>query len=301
MAAPGGSPPVITTNGGEDVAVLSVQENNTAVTDVDATDPDGGTLTFGISSGADAAKFSINATTGVLTFSSPPNFESPTDAGGNNVYDVVVQVSDGSLTDTQAISVTVTGVNEPPTITSDGGGATVSISVAENTQSVTNVDATDPDASTSLVYSISGTDAARFTIQSVTGVVTFLNAPDFENPTDADQNNVYDVTVQVSDGSLTDTQAISVTVTNTSASCSTVVSSTNNSGTGSLRAAISCANSNDVDDVIIVPAGQYLLSGAANDDANVSGDLDLTEANHSVTIRGAGWSKRLSMRAASIA
>ena len=96
------------------------------MTTVTATDPDAGaTRTYSITGGADAAKFTINATTGALTFITAPNFEAPTDAGGNNVYDVIVQVSDGTLTDTQAIAVTVTNVNEhTPVITSNGGGAT---------------------------------------------------------------------------------------------------------------------------------------------------------------------------------
>src|SRR4029079_3548556 len=101
------------------------------------------------------AKFAINSSTGVLSFASAPNFEVPTDVGGNNVYDVTVQVSDGSLTDTQAIAVTVTNVNEAPVITSDGGGATATRNVAENSTAVTTVTATDVDASTTLTYTIS--------------------------------------------------------------------------------------------------------------------------------------------------
>jgi hypothetical protein len=72
------------------------------------------------------------------------------------------------------------------------------------------------------------------------------------------------------------------------ASCSTFVTNTNNSGAGSLRQAITCANSDGFDDIIVVPAGQYNLSGSANDVSNLSGDLDITEVNHSITIRGAG-------------
>ena len=69
------------------------------MTTVTATDVDAGaTLTYSIIGGADAAKFTINATTGVLTFVSAPDFEAPADAGANNVYDVTVQVSDGTLT-----------------------------------------------------------------------------------------------------------------------------------------------------------------------------------------------------------
>ena len=77
-----------------------------------ATDPDAGqTLSYSISGGADASKFTIGSTTGALSFVTAPNFEPPTDAGGNNVYDVIVQVSDGhGGIDTQAIAVTVQNV-----------------------------------------------------------------------------------------------------------------------------------------------------------------------------------------------
>ena len=61
-------------------------------------DPDGAAATYSLVGGADLALFAINASTGVLTFVAAPNFEAPTDAGANNVYDVTVQVSDGTLT-----------------------------------------------------------------------------------------------------------------------------------------------------------------------------------------------------------
>jgi VCBS repeat-containing protein len=83
---------------------------------VTATDADlrGDTLTYSISGGADAAKFAINSSTGALRFALAPDFETPTDVGTDNVYDVTVQVSDGTLTDTQAIAVTVTPLNDAP-------------------------------------------------------------------------------------------------------------------------------------------------------------------------------------------
>lgn len=105
--------PVISSNGGGSTAAVSAAENQTAVTTVVATLVDtSGTLTYSISGGADQAKFSIVGATGVLTFASAPNFEAPTDANADNVYEVTVQVSDGTLTDTQAISVTVTDVDD---------------------------------------------------------------------------------------------------------------------------------------------------------------------------------------------
>jgi VCBS repeat-containing protein len=107
--------PVITSNGGGDVAFINVAENTTAVTTVTSTDVDGPARTYSITGGFDMDKFHIDTTTGVLTFITVPDFEVPTDfavpAGtGNNVYGVNVTVSDGTLTDTQAMAVTVTNV-----------------------------------------------------------------------------------------------------------------------------------------------------------------------------------------------
>jgi uncharacterized delta-60 repeat protein len=118
----GNDPPVITSG---PTANLSIAENTIAVTTVAATEPDGQTLTYSIvpaasSGGADGALFTINATTGALAFLTAPDYEHPTDAGVDNVYDVTVQVSDGLLTDTQDIAVTVTNVS-PETLTGDGG------------------------------------------------------------------------------------------------------------------------------------------------------------------------------------
>jgi hypothetical protein len=110
--------PIITSNAGGDTAAISVAENTTAVTTVTATDPDvGQTLSYSITGGADASKFAIDASTGVLSFVTAPNFEAPTDAGGNNVYDVTVKALDGQGgIDTQAIAVSVQDVFEPPPV-----------------------------------------------------------------------------------------------------------------------------------------------------------------------------------------
>ncbi|MFZ2651434.1 MAG: DUF4347 domain-containing protein, partial [Burkholderiaceae bacterium] len=117
-----------------------------------------------------------------------------------------------------AIAVTINQVgasNTAPAITSDGAAASASVNVAENSTTVTTVTATDADLpAQTLSYSISGTDSARFTIDSSTGVLRFATAPNFEAPTDSGGDNVYDVTVHVSDGTLSDSQDIAVTVTN---------------------------------------------------------------------------------------
>lgn len=107
--------PVITSNGGGASASFSVSENASTVTTVTATDSDGDVITYSISGGADADLFTINETSGVLTFTSPPDYEFPIDADLDNSYEVIVQASDGVLVDTQELTVTVSNVP-------DGGG-----------------------------------------------------------------------------------------------------------------------------------------------------------------------------------
>ncbi len=193
-------------------AAVSVAENTTAVTASDADLPPQ-TVSYSLVGGADQAKFSITAS-GALTFQSASDYEAPADANGNNVYVVTVRATDsGSLalfTD-QTLTVTVTPVNDnAPVFTS-----TAAVTVAENTTAVTLVTANDADLPPqTLTFSIiGGSDAALFTIVGG-NQLRFITAPDFEAPTDADANNVYNVNVQVSDGSNVQTQGIAVTVTN---------------------------------------------------------------------------------------
>ncbi len=108
--------PIIISEGGTDASALTVAENSDFVTVVTATDANLlDVLSYSISGGADAALFTIDATNGVLSFNQAPNFEAATDVGGNNVYNVIVQVSDGQAVDTQALAVTISNVDEAAT------------------------------------------------------------------------------------------------------------------------------------------------------------------------------------------
>jgi VCBS repeat-containing protein len=99
--------PVITSGGGGGSANVSVPENSTNVTNVDADDPDtGALLTYQIlqTLGTDFAAFEIDSSSGVLKFA--PDFEKTP----GNTYVVDVQVKDDAgATDTQSIAVTLTG------------------------------------------------------------------------------------------------------------------------------------------------------------------------------------------------
>ena len=204
----------ITSNGGGSTGSVAVAEGQTAVADIAALDLDGDGITYSIVGGADASLFTVDAETGALRFVSGPNFEAPADSNADNAYDVIVQASDGSLFDTQSLVVSVTNVNEAPTIISNGGGASASVAVSENSSAVTTVGASDQDGTATLYAIAGGADAASFTVNQTTGELRFLNGPNFEAPADADGDNVYEVVVSASDGSLVDTQAVSVSVSN---------------------------------------------------------------------------------------
>ncbi|MBR1266919.1 VCBS repeat-containing protein [Bradyrhizobium sp. AUGA SZCCT0222] len=266
-------------------ATISIAENTTAVTTVVATDPDAGqTLSYSIAGGADAELFTIDTETGALAFVTAPDFEAPADDGTNNVYDVTVEVTDNNGgVDTQAISVTVTDENEnenaAPTITSNGGGNTAAVSISENATAVTTVVATDPDVEQTLTYSITGgADATKFTINSETGALAFVTAPDFEAPADVGPNNVYDVTLEVSDdnGGI-DTQVISVTVQNVSGVTINGTSKADTRTGSGEEDVINGLGGNDTlnglagNDVINGGAGNDTLNGGTGNDAMTGG------------------------------
>ena len=96
----------------EETDVTTTVATYTATDDEDGEDT-GVVLTL---SGADAGDFNI--TEGVLTFKQSPNYEDPADAGTNNVYNIRVVATDSdNQTDTMAVTVMVTNVDEAGTLT----------------------------------------------------------------------------------------------------------------------------------------------------------------------------------------
>ena len=168
------------------------------------TDPDAGdTFTYTVTGGTDAASFEIGSNN-ILKFKSTiaANFES------KSSYSVIVTSTDaGSNTYAETLTVTITNVNEAPAFTTSS-----TASAAENGTAVLTAAASDPESG-SLTYSLgSGNDTTKFSITSG-GVLTFNRAPDYEIPSDSDENNTYLVNLIVSDGSFSTTLTLTVTVT----------------------------------------------------------------------------------------
>ena len=138
-----------------------------------------------------------------------PDFEMPGDANRDNVHDITVTASDGDNSANHNVAITVTNENDNvPAFTSPA-----TVSVAENQVAAYEAAAADADGDP-LRYSLSGTDAALFTIDANTGEVRFMAAPDFEAPGDADRDNVHDITVTASDGDNSANHNVAITVTN---------------------------------------------------------------------------------------
>ena len=111
---------------------------------------------------------------------------------------IEVNASSNDLATSDSLILTVQAVNDLPTFNNppDSG----EIEVLEGSSYVFDFNASDRDGD-QITFSISGTDAELFEINASTGILTFKEIVDFENPTDSDLNNSYDLSLIVSDPS----------------------------------------------------------------------------------------------------
>jgi len=151
---------------------IDVPENTVYVVDINTDE----TVTLSLS-GDDAAKFEIISK--VLKFKTAPDYETKLDLNADNKYQVSVIATDaaGNVA-TRAITVTVTDVSDAPIIITGPNGATgssVSISVPENSATVSTFSATE-----TVTWTLTGADAAKFFVGSSTGVLEFKSTyPDW--------------------------------------------------------------------------------------------------------------------------
>ena len=192
---------------------ITVRENSEGVLfDYSATDPENpaAEITRWSVAGTDGGDFTINGD-GELSFRNVPDFERPADSNRDNEYLVTVRASDGRYYGTLEVTVSVEAVNERPEFR---GGSTATFTYKENgTSDLYTYRATDPEGN-DVAWDLSGTDRGAFDI-SETGVLSFIDPPDYESPTDSGSNNVYEVTVEAGDGEGNTAELeVTVTVTN---------------------------------------------------------------------------------------
>ena len=161
--------PIITS--GE--TATAIDENsgaNQVVYTVTATDDNAVTYSL---SGDDASLFTIDSTTGEVTLTADPDYETQSSYS----FSVVATDEAGNESE-QAVSLDINNIEDEtaPIITS----GTTATAIDENSganQVVYTVVATDDN---SVTYSLSGDDASVFTIDSATGDVTLTADPDYE-------------------------------------------------------------------------------------------------------------------------
>jgi len=182
------NPPVLTAIGNK-----SVNEGELIQFTISAIDPDGDSLTCSASNLPSGASFD----SGNRTFSWTPSF---TQAGSySNVH---FEVTDGELTDTEDITITVSNVKDPPVLGAIGNKSVNEDELLEFTISATDLDG-DP-----LTYSASNLPSgASFDTEDRTFSWT---------PSSGQEGSYPNVHFEVSDGGLTDTEDITITVTDAS-------------------------------------------------------------------------------------
>ncbi|MEM7211641.1 MAG: tandem-95 repeat protein, partial [Pseudomonadota bacterium] len=151
--------------------------------------------------------FTVDDETGMLTLTAGEYEDLP--ALDELDIDFSFDVTDGmAMPVSTSASVTITGQNDAPEITTTGFEA------PENGLAVGTVEATDVDRGDVVTFVITGgEDAALFDIDLNSGVLSFRAAQDFEMPGSADGDPLYVVEITANDGALTETQEISVTLT----------------------------------------------------------------------------------------
>ncbi len=185
----GNQPPVLAAIGNK-----SITENINLNFNISASDPDGTIPTFTTSTLPTGATF-VDHGNGIGTFNWTPGF---TQSG---IYNVTFRAGDGSLVDTETVTITVLDSgNQPPVLAAIGSKSTT-----EGVNLTFNISATDPDATTPSFSTGTLPTGATFT-DNGTGTGTFRWTPTFI------QSGVYSVVFRASDGALVDTEIVTINV-----------------------------------------------------------------------------------------
>ncbi|WP_430462667.1 tandem-95 repeat protein [Thalassolituus sp. LLYu03] len=172
------------------ISSQSLDEDNTLNVALSATDVDGDSLTYSVTSAASDFGASISGST--LTFTPTANY--------NGSGSVTIQVSDGSATDSTSFTLTVNAVNDAPVFT-----ATTTYSTSNDTPLAITLTATDVEtASGSLIFSLGSYDSAK--------VSAVLSGASLTITPVSGQTGITNVDVSVSDGSLSTTATLAITL-----------------------------------------------------------------------------------------
>ena len=248
---------------------LTVQENTTSnsLLTVSATDQDtADTLNF-LLLGSGSEFFSIHLTSGVVALTTVLDYEV------TSLYTLTVRVSDsnGGVV-TTSLTVTVSDANDSPHFLGIPYSATVSENLPIATD-VIKISAFDADGGDSLSYSLSGTNSGHFQISSSSGLVETTQVLDYETV------NYYSLTVSVSDGSVSISTSLTLSVSNTNdAPYVTNLPGNVSVAENDVTAAVIDVNASDPDGDNIT----FSLSGTGSDDFLINSAIGLVTLNRAL-------------------
>jgi len=159
--------------------------------------------------GEDADDFTVDRSTGYVTFKQAPDYESPQDANGDNEYEITL-VADGVNEAKHDLTIRVSDQGSAGPVFSSSNH----FSLAEQSQVRFLVEASDPDQGDVVSYQLASlnNDHLLFSFNETTGALAFKNPPDYELPADANRDNHYELLVSATDNENTTTLSLRVSV-----------------------------------------------------------------------------------------
>ena len=189
----------------QSITINNITSDPIAVSDIINTDEDIAATINVLSNDSyvSSASISLTATNGSSGSTTVSNnnitYTPNADFNGSDLFSYTI--SQGGLTSTAIVSVTVNPINDAPSI-----DIASTLTAAENQTSVATIDKSDVDGD-SLTLSMSGTDASSFSLSSE-DILAFVTAPDYET------KNSYSIIFSLTDGTITTTKNVTVSVTN---------------------------------------------------------------------------------------
>ena len=233
-------------------------------------------LTFtATASDDDALIFSLDGTVPLgAAITDNGNFTwTPTESQDGD-HTITVQVTDGSLTDSETLTVTVNEVNMAPMLDAIGDKGTSKLVELAFTATASDTDVVDNVANT-LTFSFDGTVPSGAAITSA-GVFTWT-------PTES-QVGSHDITVQVTDGSLTDSETLTVTVRDVNVA--PVLNTIDDQTVNEFVELTFTATASDDDALIFSLDGTVPLGAAITDNGNFTWTpTESQDGDHTITVQ----------------
>ncbi len=243
------------------LAASSFAENiatGTTIATASASDPESQTITYSLS-GTGSENFTVDSS-GNVTLVAGLDYETASS------YNLTLSASDGVNTTTNTIAISISDVNEAPSLSSSLAASSFAENIATGT-TIATASASDPESQT-ITYTLSGAGSENFAVDS-SGNITLASSLDYETTTS------YSLILTVSDGTNSTSNTINISVADvvelsiTLASSSISIDENASSGSSITTTTTTTEGSGTV---------TYSLSGAGSDKFAVSSDGTITTA-----------------------